>query len=496
MTARRGSNDNDSLKKTDGKTRRVFLSQSALLMGGASLLGGCSTLMGGSAPAYARIRSCGPASKHTPTIKAAFVRRAGEYGMRWPGQVYDGQAAQARYTESIQAAARKLNITLDLQETALHSLEESNAWIQAAQEEQVDGLVVLLLDRQEHAWPTVNAASKSGIPTIAFSPLGSSFTTNTINLAERPGLVMYSTDDFSQAAYGMKMLAARSKMLRTRCVALRGNQHGESAIAGVGITMRNVPARTFLDKYNAMGESPEMIALANEYYANARKRWGASRQDALNGVKSYFVASEILAAEEGDAITMDCLGALGQTKVSLPCIAWSRMNDDGIPAACEADPGAVASHVIVQSLFDRPGFQQDPVADTKHCSLIGAHCSCPTLLNGYGQKPEPYDLIHHHGMRDAVPRTLWEVGKRVTCLDVLPAGGDNPRATLLISTGTVTDNIDVPPSGGCVVSVRVTFDGDQNVLSFPGFHQLFFYGDYGSQLREFGQLCGMDSQVI
>ncbi len=42
------------------------------------------------------------------------------------------------------------------------------------------------------------------------------------------------------------------------------------------------------------------------------------------------------------------------------------MNDGGIPAACEADLGACATHALVQSLFDRPGFQQDPVADTFH----------------------------------------------------------------------------------------------------------------------------------
>ena len=79
------------------------------------------------------------------------------------------------------------------------------------------------------------------------------------------------------------------------------------------------------------------------------------------------------------------------------------MNDDRIPAACEADTGAVASHIIVQYLFDRPGFQQDPVADTLNNAIIGAHCSCPTRLNGFDRPPEPFDLTHHHGNRDARP---------------------------------------------------------------------------------------------
>jgi hypothetical protein len=230
---------------------------------------------------------------------------------------------------------------------------------------------------------------------------------------------------------------------------------------------------------------------------------GAARQDVINGVKSFFVARRILEKEEADAITMDCLGALADKAVSLPCISWSRMNDEGIPAACEADYGAVAAQIMVQYLFGRPGFQQDPVADTSDDTIIGAHCSCPTRLSGFREPPEPFDLRHHHGNRDAVPRTLWRKGQRVTCVDILPASdedaGDSQgsrRSEALISVGTVMGNMEVPPSGGCVVSVKVKFDGHQEVLSFPGFHQLFFYGEYGEQMKDFCRLNGLKARVV
>jgi len=163
--------------------------------------------------------------------------------------------------------------------------------------------------------------------------------------------------------------------------------------------------------------------------------------------------------------------------------------------------GAVATQVITQYLFDRPGFQQDPVAETSVDGIIGAHCSCPTRLNGFGTRPEPFDIKHHHGNRDAVPRTVWRPGQRITCLDVLPG---NPKAeeeaaqhsTCLISTGTVLKNMEVPPAGGCVVSVLVKMDGEQNVLSFPGFHQLFFYGDFKKETKSFCQLFGFSARVV
>ena len=96
-----------------------------------------------------------------------------------------------------------------------------------------------------------------------------------------------------------------------------------------------------------------------------------------------------------------------------------------------------------------------------------------------------------------MPRTLWRIGQRVTSLDVLPGDEKQNRKTrFLISVGTVLDNIDVPPAGGCVVSVRVKFDGGHPVLSFPGFHQLFFYGDYKQQLAEFCQLYNLEAEVV
>jgi len=254
---------------------------------------------------------------------------------------------------------------------------------------------------------------------------------------------------------------------------------------------------TFIEQYNRTADSKDILAMADDYIRRARRVTGATRQDVINGVKSYYVAGKILENEQADAITMDCLGALGKIDVSLPCIAWSRMNDDGIPAACEADYGAVASHIITQYLFDRPGFQQDPVADTADDSIIGAHCCCATKLKGFDESPEPFDLVHHHGNRDAVPRTLWRKGQRVTSIDLLPGNQKQNRKTrILISAGTVLENMDVPPSGGCVVSVKVKFDGNQEVLSFPGFHQIFFYGDYKDQMKDFCQLCKFDAQVV
>jgi hypothetical protein len=479
--------------------RREFLKKSGILAAGSLA---ANSLFVANFDLYAAekgvmmpvIHGYGEASGYVPKIKAAFVRRAGEYGMRWPGAVYDGEAAMKRYTEKLSQASVDMGFHLDLRSVPIYNNEEADGWLKEAAEQKPDGLLVIVHDRQEHAWPTAQKAAESGIPTVIFSPLGTSFTTNTEKIAGKPGSVIYSTDDFNQVLYGLKMVKAGARMKRTRCVVIKGKERRESLLSSdTGITLQYVPADTFITIYNSIPVNDEVIKLADDYIKQAQVMKHATRQDVINGIKSYLVAGKILENEKADAISMDCLGALGKIDVSLPCISWSRMNDDGIPAACEADHGAIAAHIMVQYLFDRPGFQQDPVADTSDDTLIGAHCSCPTRLNGFNNPPEPFDLIHHHGNRDAVPRTIWKPGQRITLLDFLLS---EERSQLLFSTGTVVDNLNVPPSGGCVVSVKYKMDGGQEVLSFPGFHQLFFYGDYKRELKNFCQLFNFEAKIV
>jgi len=474
--------------------RRDFIKKSAIITAGTLLAGNFSLYARKNSGAFPVIRPSGEASLYVPMIRAAFVRRKEEYGMRWPGAVYDGEAARKKYSDELKNFASSSGIGLDIRETPIYSPDEANIWINQAKEAKADGIFLVLLDRQDHAWPTAAKSAASGIPSIIYSPLGTSFTTNTINLADKPGCVIYSTDNFNQALSGLKILKAGARMKRSKCVVIQGKERKETVLTqDTGIKLQYVPAGTFIEIYNSIPVNNDVIKMADDYIQRAKDIRLATRQDVINGIRSYLVAGKILEDEKADAISMDCLGALGNIDVSLPCISWSRMNDDGIPAICEADTGAIAAHIIIQYLFNRPGFQQDPVADTSDDTLIGAHCSCPTRLSGFNNPPEPFELIHHHGNRDAVPRTIWKKGQRITLLDFMP---DKERSQLLFATGTVVDNLSVPPSGGCVVSVKYKMDGDQNVLSFPGMHQFFFYGDYRKELKNFCQLFNFKAVVV
>jgi len=442
-----------------------------------------------------RVRPMGPASKVVPTVKAAFVRRRTPYGMWWPGAVYDGKAARAKYTAALFEAAEKLGMKVDLRPDPIYSKEEAAAWVKECKSARPDGLLVLLLDRQKHSWPTAAMAAESGIPTVIHAPLGTSFTTNTAPLAHKTGCLICATDDFDEVVFGLRMIKAHRKLRETRYIVLRGKKRLEREVLHVGTKLRYVPASDFLEEYRRTPVTDEIREVVEIYLKHATGLEGATKQDVINGVKSYVVARSILEREEGDAITMDCLGALGRTNVSLPCIAWSFMLDQGVPAACEADINASVTHALVQYLFERPGFQQDPVADTSRGTLIGAHCTCATRLHGFDKPPVTYKIQHHHGNRDAVPRPMWDPGQRVTVAQFKLSRDPKTPPSLIFSAGRVVENRSVPPAGGCVVSVEIRLDGVDDCLDYPGFHQIFFYGDFKRRLADYCRLFGITPQA-
>ena len=444
----------------------------------------------------AAIAAQGPGAAAVTRVKAAFVRRKGEYGMRWPGAVYDGEKARGAYTEALRAAAKALAIEIDLRPAPLHSLDESRAWVAEAKASGPDGLLVLLLDRQEHAWPTAALAADSGLPTIVHAPLGTAFTTNTAPLANSRGCVILGTDDFDEVVTGLKMFRARRKLAEMRYVVLKGAARREARVPHLGTRLQYVPASDFLDEYLKTPDTDEIKALAQAYINGAAGIASGTPRDVLNGIKSYVVARALLAREKGDGITMDCLGALGASPVSLPCISWSHLLDQGIPAACEADLNAATTHALALYLLGVPGFQQDQVADTSRGTLIGAHCTCPTRLRGPDAPPLPYDIRHHHGSRDAVPRPVWEVGQRMTVVQFVLGADETTPPRLIIATGSVVGNRAVPPAGGCVVSVECALDGVEDCLAFPGFHQLFLYGDHKRTLLAYCRLFGIEPMVV
>jgi hypothetical protein len=445
------------------------------------------------------IINAAPGHQATPRVKAAFVRRKGDYGFGWPGAIYDGEAALKNYTQEIQKTSEELGLDIEIEPQPIYDNEAADSFINQLTTECPDGALVVLLDRQQHAWPTANRVIETGIPTIVFAPIGAAFTTNVREPAKRTGAYVVSSMDFDAVKYGLKMIKAHKQMCESNVIILRGDQRSEKEVENLGTKLKILPVEKFGVEYDNVGsptarkekeETEEVRAIAQEYVKQAQKVVEPSESDVINAAKTYVAAKRILEQEQGDAIAMDCLGPARRGRFPVPCLAWSKLNDAGIPAGCEADLNATLTQMLVQYLFDKPGFQQDPVPETVQNALIGAHCSCPTKLNGFQGSSEPFNLRCHHSRTGVAPQVLWHEGQEMTIAGFM--GQDK----MLVYSGKVLGNVSIPPAGGCLTSVIVEVEGISDVVDVKGFHQIFFYGNHERQLRAYCQMFGIQAQSL
>jgi len=430
-----------------------------------------------------------PKAAAKPLVRVVFVRPdVAGYWMGWPGAAYDIKARQRQYTEALTSAAQKFGVRLDVRPEPLHDDGAVNTCLEQLKKQPPDGLVVVSMSLNQ-SWPHINkiAKSRGEIPTIVFSPMGTSFTQHLQGTRDIPGVYVAATQDVEWLNFGIRMLGTISDMRHTRLCIVRGDKTEDRKLNVIGTTLHYIPRRRYPEEYTKVQESDEVREIADYYTDKAKKIVEPTKQDILNAAKNYVLARRIMAAENCQGISVDCLPLVQNRLIPAPpCIAWLRLNDEGSVGACEADWNAAISLRLTSYLFGRSGFMQDPAPNTVNNTLMGAHCSCPTRLDGFDKPPASFILRSHSESNTGVaPQVLWREGQKVTIMKF-----QGPES-IILGTGRVLRNIETPPSGGCRTSVELELDDVADCRDTKGFHQLFIYGDLELPFKAYCQLAGI-----
>jgi hypothetical protein len=428
-----------------------------------------------------------PAGK--PLVRVVFVRPDVKgYWMGWPGAAYDIKARQRDYTRILTSAAEKFGVQLDINHDPLADEKAVNACLEQLKNRPPCGLVVVSMSLNQ-SWPHINniAKSRGDIPTIVFSPMGTSFTGHLQGTRNIPGVYVAATQDLDWLHYGIGMLRTKWDMEKARLCIVQGDKVHDRKLDVIGTTLHYIPRKRYPQEFRKIEESEEVRAIADYYTKKAKKIVEPSKQDIINAAKNYVLARKIMADENCQGISVDCLPLVQNRLIPAPpCIAWLRLNDEGSVGACEADWNAAISLRLTSYLFDRPGFMQDPAPDTVNNTLMGAHCSCPTKLDGFDKDHEPFILRSHSESNIGVaPQVLWREGQKATIMKF-----QGPES-IILGTGRVLRNIETPPAGGCRTSVELELDDVADCRDAKGFHQLFIYGDLELPFKAYCQLAGI-----
>ena len=460
-------------------SRRGFLAGAGATAAAAEmgLLDFASSLLGAEAGPAAK-----PAGK--PVVHVVFIRPEEPLIVSWPGGNCDTKAQQALFTKTLAGAAGKLDVQLEVQAKPIDSQEQVNALLERIKKSPPDGLIVVAMCLFRWKYVDQIVQKRGDLPTIVYSNL-SGFTGNLQCGRNTPKTFLGATQDVGWLAQALRMLNAIWRMKNTRILRV-ANSDKDITVPGLGTVFHGVRRSRFEEEFKNVTESDEVRAIADFYAKSAQKIVEPTKADIVEAAKNYVVCRRLMEAEKCQGITIACLGWKNPV-----CLAFSKLLDEGTVAACEADVDASLSMLLTGLLCNRPGFMQDPSPNTVNNTLIGAHCTSATKLEGF-DKPyrAPYVLRNYHTRTGVSPQVLWPVGKPVTVMEF--AG---PKS-IIVGTGRVRANIDQPPSGCCRTAVEIELDNVADSRDVKGFHQLFIYGHLKRTFQAYGKLAGIQVNPI
>lgn len=475
-------------------SRRQFISQMGLASGGLLLLN--SSIF-----SYSTNKILGkpllPGDKNVkPRISIAFSRQKDEYYMGWPGAAYDQKASQNLYTEILNKAADQLGIILDIETEPLRDSNHTNRFLKKVKDQKSDGALITCMNLND-GWPAIQHfidRREKNLPTIIFAPRGTLFTPYLRQYGEAPNCFLGSTVDPEWLGQGLRMLKSVWQMDNTHVAVIHNDEMKEEKLEPIGTTLHHIPLDRFPEAYHATEGSEEAKAIAYEYMRKAKMVLEPSEQDVIEAARTYVANRHIMDEFGCHAVTMDCLGLIGEKITPPPCMAYHQLLNEKTCGCCERDITGTLTLMLSSYLFNKPGFLHNPVPDSTTQNYGGAHCVSPTLLDGFEGDEHPLILRTHH-------ESDWGVATQVILREnqsatIMKFSSPN---TLWAATGTILGNVDTQPHdgvGGCRTGFSMVMDDVKYVSEIRGHHNVLVYGKHIPQLRSWGKLAGIKTEHI
>jgi hypothetical protein len=464
-------------------SRRSFLASCAALAGAGVALPIAARAEAADLSGY--VDAAGLRPRPRVKVMMAIVRLQPPYWLGWPGTSYDLEGFRAKYTEEIQRIGQEIGVRVDVAPAPLENEGQVGEFLTRVAEEKPDA--VLLLPQHMAVWPWMQRVADTVKPTIIFAPVGVSFTGHTLGIARQPGVHVVSSLEVDGVRQALLMVRGKRQLEETRVLWIHGDRREETVLPILGTKVRQIPRRVFNELFDRMPETDEVRELADRMPRVAKRVVEPTHATLLNASRTYTTAKRLLADEGANALSMDCLGMVGSRIVPTPpCMAWSLLQDTGVTAGCEADLFGAISLMFTSYVLDRPGYMNDPVAETFKNRLITSHCTCGTRLAGFDKPPVPIILRSHSESDIGVStQVLWPEGQPCSLIRF------NSPGEILLDTGTVEANVDTPPAGGCRTCLEVTMDRVEDALDVAGFHQVVTLGDHRRIVESYAQLYGL-----
>jgi L-fucose isomerase-like protein len=339
--------------------------------------------------------------------------------------------------------------------------------------------------------------SEFNLPTIVFNDEG--LVCNPLDALEYiyPKENVWVAIDYQDLNDYLIALSTKKKLSQTRILILNADYpHWEKFLCRIrggreaikkklGVELEYVKSDDAIKRWKDVDERTAS-QLAKKWIKKAENIVGAKEDDVIRVARLYISMKDLLNEKSAQAITM----AYGDNPLSVPCVAYTNLRDEGIPAACEADINSLLSMTIMHYVADKPSFMGNIFIDPTDKNLIISHCVCPRRMQGYNTKPEPYRLRSYHTEKFPGSLTAFVKMKKGQEITLWRLGGD--LKSMLITKGKIVDCVEYKGETYCRVKTKVKINNPRELVhKASGNHHVIVYGDYIEQLRKLNDILGI-----
>ncbi|MDD3147439.1 MAG: hypothetical protein PHD82_09065, partial [Candidatus Riflebacteria bacterium] len=142
----------------------------------------------------------------------------------------------------------------------------------------------------------------------------------------------------------------------------------------LGIKLVSISMDQF-KKYVEKADSASLGEFAQAFY---RPGDSGRTSELARAAKIYGGLTRAVKLHQLNALTLRCFDLLESSQTT-GCLALARLNDDGIPAACEGDVPAMLTMMVTKAITKKPGFMANP-SSVSGSQVTFAHCTCPVTI--------------------------------------------------------------------------------------------------------------------
>ncbi len=208
-------------------------------------------------------------------------------------------------------------------------------------------------------------------------------------------------------------------------------------------------------------------------------------QEQINeGVKTYLAMKRIVEERHLDAIALEDWNEL----IGLPNLGFALLNEEGIPAGCEADVHSTLTLYLLSLLTGKPAFHGELLGILEEeDALLVAHygVGAPSLAESRNKISLQPDRSSHKGVS-----LVYQVKPGPVTIASLTGRRDSYR--MLIAAGESIDAREVF-HGGVVANVRFKVHWREFLRKAEGMshHWMLGVGDVSEQLEEYCEMTGI-----